>query len=375
MGVATYQPQTPHHPIRMSNRSFNPLALWGRKKVERAASKTSSMVINATQELQMGVDWSAATAICDHLRQEPEHAPEAFVQAILSRLGHQSTHVQLLTLRLLETAIKNCGADLSLPRAVATKPLMAALSALAMNKRPPSRGLFAFRCGNSNLAAADLEDNRREDQHDVHSLARVLIRSWGEGFNAVQEEVPLFSATYLTLLKSGVGFPDLREEEKTVFKMNSPQEDEAAAIMERARLLREMIGQEDGSEGQAVRAQLVAELDRAKEDLQRRIPGLADEALLAISLQSLDQVENALQEYWTHVTAEQSTSAEATQAAADEASSSPQHGEADVQEDSELEQFAPKAPAEVIVYEHVESRNAEIADLLGLSSPRSAPTA
>merc|ERR1712225_123858 len=145
---------------------------------------------------------------------------------------------------------------------------------------------------------------------------------------------------------------------------------------ERARLLREMTGQEDGSEGQAVRAQLVAELDRAKEDLQRRIPGLADEALLAISLQSLDQVENALQEYWTHVTAEQSTSAGATQAAADEASSSsPQHGgEADVQEDSELEQFAPKAPADVIVYEHVESRNAEIADLLGLSSPRSAPT-
>merc|ERR1711924_329780 len=125
--------------------------------------------------------------------------------------------------------------------------------------------------------------------------------------------------------------------------------------------------------GEEMRAEMVAELERIKEDLQRRIPGLEDEAVLALYLQALDQVEAALQEYWTHVTAEQN--ADNQQAAADETPTSfriPERGEEEgerQQKDSELAQYAPSHPADAVVYEHVESRNAEIADLLGLSSP------
>jgi len=359
--------------------------LWSRnKRVDRAEGKMiSTMVVNATQPLQMGVDWTAVTAISDQLRQEEStDAPAAFVKAVVARL-RESARVQLLTLRLLESVMKNAGHDIRIPRAVATKELMAALAALASNKQPRPGGLFNFRCANSNLGM-DLEDGRRYD-HEAQELARVLLRSWAEGFAGVEAEVPLFNTTYMTLLRSGLGFPELSSEERTVFKLRSPFADEVEGIAARVRLLEDMLTQP--SEGDALSprcgvlselgAELCVELDATREDLQRRIPRLDDEEALALYLNVLSMVEDVLQRCWRQ--AEEGSQVADLEADPAEASSSLQVEQHRAEpKDSELSQFAPDDSLPDAADDRrgqigasQDQSTADIADLLGLAAPPS----
>lgn len=332
----------------------------------------------------MGIDWTANTAISDQLRQE--EADHAFVQAIVGRLSHPSRSVQFLALKLLEFCMKNCGQDLRLPRAVATKQMMDALTALAENRRPRARGLFAFRCSNSSLTQgpSSLEDDRHEE-HDVNELARVLIRSWAEGFDAVRTDVPLFGATYQRLLSRGLGFPELNSEEKMEFKLPSPAQVEVEIIGERVRLLRDVLGvAETESPVEDMAGELTGELEQTREELQRRIPGIEDEEALSIYLRALDQVESVLQQYWERVRAKvtEATAAEGSQAEEYEGVA----GESDRdlamgrQKDSELGQYAPSQDEPWPTVPAAPTGTAEnqtsgdIADLLGLNSPRSVPS-
>merc|ERR1719473_656868 len=206
----------------------------------------------------MGVDWTANTLISDQLQQH-EHAPAVFVEAVRDRLRHNSKNVHWLALKLLETCMKNIGQDLRLPRAVATKPLMDALAALAENKRPRS-GLFNLRCTNSNLSAAP-------------------------GFDPVQAEVPLLGEVYLALLRRGLGFPELTSEEKMTFKLPTASQIEVDAIGEQIRLLRDVLSAA-GSDapGDEMARELTAQLEQTREELQRRIPAIQDDGALSIYL-------------------------------------------------------------------------------------------
>merc|ERR1711988_11767 len=177
---------------------------------------------------------------------------------------------------------------------------MTALSALARGDKPRPRGLFAFRCGNSNLATSlDVDDARREEQ-EVQELARVLVKSWAEGFDGVKEEVPLFTDTYDALVAKGIGFPELRDEERTVLEVRSPEEEEAQAVKARADLLIEVLGSEERDA--EVVGELVTELERSKEDLRARVPGVESERGMAAYLMALDRIEAALETYWREVT-------------------------------------------------------------------------
>lgn len=332
------------------------------------------MVVNATQELQMGVDWAANVSISDRIAQDAKTIP-AVITSLRARLSHKSTHVQLLALRLLESCVKN-SQDLAFPRAVATKEIMAALSALASGKKPRGRGgLFGIRCANSNLSN-DMEDARREEQ-EVQELACILIRSWAEGFTAVENSVPLFSATYLELLKKGMGFPDLRSEEKITFRPRSPAQEEAEAITTRVRLLRDLIAAAGSSTGeQDMVGELVSELEITHEGLQRQIPGLdsEQEEALTLYLSALDEVEAVLQEYWEL----QCNHAQSCSTA---------HGEEAVElepQDSELAQYEPAqtmsqvgaldsacgdAGVRPVAEPLTPGASSDLAELLGLNSP------
>jgi len=312
----------------------------------------------------MGVDWSAVLEINDELRHQGTHA--VFVKTIVTRL-RENSRVQLLVLKLLESCMKNIGHDMRLPRAVATKELMASLAALASNKRPRG-GLFNFRCANSNLGP-DLDDGRRPDL-EAQELARVLIRSWAEGFVAVQTEVPLFNDTYMALLRSGLGFPELSTEETIEFKPRSPFADEVEAIQTRVRLLQDMLQPQPevtsprpGMLGE-LGAELAAELEQTREDLQHRIPQLEDEEALALHLGALSQVQEVLQQCY------RSAEEQSSQVAEPKASPSPEQP----QKDSELTQYAPTpSQCDVAIEDHGQISAAQdqaagdIADLLGLT--------
>merc|ERR1711998_415416 len=368
------------HTMSTSSRTLNPLALWGRSRVDRDASRITTMVINATQELQMGVDWTANTLISDQLQQH-EHAPAVFVEAVRDRLRHNSKNVHWLALKLLETCMKNIGQDLRLPRAVATKPLMDALAALAENKRPRS-GLFNFRCTNSHLSAPGFDQDHSE-QHDVNELARILIRSWAEGFEAVQAEVPLLGEVYLALLRRGLGFPELTSEEKMTFKLPTASQIEVDAIGEQIRLLRDVLSAA-GSDapGDEMARELTAQLEQTREELQRRIPAIQDDGALSIYLHALDQVDGVLQEYWERVREKVENTDQTGSQAVPEASpvsADAQRTEASTdanRKDSELTQYAPSEdsawPTVPVTQDQTSGGN--IDDLLGLISPRSAPS-
>jgi len=327
----------------------------------------------------MGVDWTANTLISDQLQQHEN--PAVFVEAVRDRLRHKSKNVHWLALKLLETCIKNVGQDLRLPRAVATKPLMDALAALAENKRPRS-GLFNFRCTNSNLSAPGFEEDQREE-HDVNELARILIRSWAEGFEAVQAEVPLFSEVYLTLLRRGLGFPELTSEEKMTFKLRTASQIEVDAISEQIRLLRDVLSAA-GSDtpGDEIAKELTAQLEQTREELQRRIPAIQEQEALGIYLHALDQVEGVLREYWGRVREKvENMDATGSQAVleASPVSAEAQWNEASTdtnRKDSDLTQYAPSedsaCPAVPVARDRTSGGN--IDDLLGLISPRSAPS-
>merc|ERR1711998_71796 len=338
---------------------LNPLALWGRTNVDRTASKMNNLVLNATQELQLGSDWAANIAVSDLLAREPSAMPTA-VASIVDRLRRPNPHVQLLALMLLESCMKNCGQDdLRFPRAAASNDLLGALALLAVGKNLRPRGLFQFRCASSNLAP-EQEDSRRKEQ-EVQELSRVLLRSWAEGFAAVEADVPLFNATYMRLLKSGVGFPELSAEEKIDFRIRSPAALEAEAIVARVSLFREVLGAaaSDARSDEMV-GELSVELEHTKEDLQQRMPGMEDEETVVLFLEVLRQVEAALLEFGHPGMEASGGVAEGTPAAATEAHA-----------DSQLGEFAPACED---TCQRTRSSD-DLAALLGLNSPTRGPVA
>jgi len=307
------------------------MSLWGRKAQPSPAATMQKMVANATQELLMGPDVSANLAVSDQLAQEPASCA-SFVKAVIARLRHGAAHVQLLSLRLVDFCMKNVD-DLQLPRAVASKELMQILATLATGKAP-RRGFFQFRC-------APVEGGRR--QEEVHELARVLLRSWAEGFTAVEAEVPMFSQVYTGLIKAGVGFPELRTEEQTNFKLSTQaataEEAELGMIMRRVQLFSDVLrAAEGGVQGDEMVSELCLELEQTRNDLQTRMPGVEDEQALVGYLTGLNAIETALQEYSQQI--EGSSTPTGSAVCEQDEDQTPTSAAAQSQKDSQLHEYA-----------------------------------
>lgn len=71
----------------------------------------------------------------------------------------------------------------------------------------------------------DIDIEREKDE--VRTQAMILVRSWAEGFASVTRDVPLFQATYSELQKQGCRFPELNEEDRSIFTppVNVPGEE------------------------------------------------------------------------------------------------------------------------------------------------------
>ncbi|KAK8568545.1 hypothetical protein V6N13_106454 [Hibiscus sabdariffa] len=146
----------------------------------------NSMVEKATSSLLIGPDWARNLEICDLLSRNPVQAKDV-VKGIKKRLGHKNPKVQLLTLTLLETIIKNCG-DLVYMHVVERDILN------------------------------DMIKMVRKKQPDFHVKEKILslIDSWQEAFGA-NSRYPQYYAAYQELLRAGAVFPERSETSAPVF--------------------------------------------------------------------------------------------------------------------------------------------------------------
>ncbi|KAF3658085.1 hypothetical protein FXO38_13378, partial [Capsicum annuum] len=73
-----------------------------------SSSSAAVRVEKATSEFLIGPDWTMNIDICDTINSNQWLAKDT-VKAVKKRLQHKNPKVQLLSLTLLETMVKNCG--------------------------------------------------------------------------------------------------------------------------------------------------------------------------------------------------------------------------------------------------------------------------
>ncbi|XP_024519677.1 TOM1-like protein 4 [Selaginella moellendorffii] len=140
----------------------------------------ASLVDKATSDLLIGPDWGRNLEICDALNNDPGQAKEV-VKAARKRLAHKNPTVQLLTLTVLETLVKNCGD--AVHQQVAEKDVLH-----EMVKIVKKRG--------------DLS---------VREKILGLLDSWQEAFGGQRGRYPQFFSAYDELRRSGVDFPQRQD--------------------------------------------------------------------------------------------------------------------------------------------------------------------
>ncbi|KAJ7524138.1 hypothetical protein O6H91_18G079800 [Diphasiastrum complanatum] len=137
----------------------------------------TSLVEKATSDLLIGPDWGMNLEICDIVNSDPGQAKDV-VKAAKKRLGNKSPKVQILTLTVLETLIKNCGD--AIHHQVAEKDVLHEMVKIVKKK-------------------GDMA---------VREKILVLLYSWQEAFGGSRGRYPQYYAAYDELRRMGVEFPE-----------------------------------------------------------------------------------------------------------------------------------------------------------------------
>ncbi|CAA3008561.1 TOM1 2 [Olea europaea subsp. europaea] len=140
----------------------------------------NSKVDRATSDMLIGPDWAMNVEICDICNRDPVQAKD-IVKGIKRRLGSKNPKVQLLSLTLLETIVKNCGEVVH--AYVAEKDVLREMVKI-VKKKP--------------------------DFH-VKEKVLVLIDTWQEAFGGPRARYPQYFVAYQDLLRLGAVFPQRSE--------------------------------------------------------------------------------------------------------------------------------------------------------------------
>jgi hypothetical protein len=81
---------------------------WPRDMKAINEMAASGIVDKATSDMLIGPDWVLNLELCDVINSDPMQSRDV-IKAVKKRLSNRNPVVQLLTLTVLETLIKNCG--------------------------------------------------------------------------------------------------------------------------------------------------------------------------------------------------------------------------------------------------------------------------
>ncbi|XP_047327863.1 TOM1-like protein 8 [Impatiens glandulifera] len=245
----------------------------------------NSLVDRATSDHLSGPDWGKNLEISDICNRDATQAKEA-IKGIKKRLQSKSSKVQLLTLILLDTLVKNCGDVIHAN--VVDKDLLCDMVKMA-KKKPDFR---------------------------VKEKILILIDTWQEALGGARAKHSQFYASYLDLLRTGIVFPQRSEKAPSLIKPNkqngessSPSEDEfpilssteiqnARGIMDvLAEMLNVLEPKNKEDLGQDVITDLVSQCRTYKQRVVHLVNSTSDELLLRQGLALNDELQRLLAKY------------------------------------------------------------------------------
>ncbi|XP_059305277.1 TOM1-like protein 6 isoform X1 [Lycium ferocissimum] len=141
-----------------------------------SSSSASVRVEKATSEFLIGPDWTMNIDICDTINSNQWLAKD-IVKAVKKRLQHKNPKVQLLSLTLLETMVKNCGDNMHFQ--IAERSILQDMVKIVKKKT---------------------------DMH-VRDKVLVLLDSWQEAFGGPGGKYPQYYWAYEELRRAGIQFP------------------------------------------------------------------------------------------------------------------------------------------------------------------------
>ncbi|XP_050244088.1 TOM1-like protein 6 [Quercus robur] len=143
------------------------------------ASSSSSATVaveKATSDLLMSPDWTMNIDICDSVNSHQWQAKDV-VKAVKKRLQNRNSQVQLLSLTLLETMVKNCG------------------------------DYVHFQIAEKKILEEMIKIVRKKADMQVRDKILGLLDSWQEAFGGPGGKYPQYYHAYEELRRSGVEFP------------------------------------------------------------------------------------------------------------------------------------------------------------------------
>ncbi|XP_048319916.2 TOM1-like protein 6 [Ziziphus jujuba] len=141
-----------------------------------SSSSATVAVEKATSDLLISPDWTMNIDICDSVNSHHWQAKDV-VKALKRRLQHRNSKVQLLSLTLLETMVKNCG------------------------------DYVHFQIAERNILGEMIKIVRKKADMQVREKILVLLDSWQEAFGGPGGKYPQYYWAYEELRRSGVVFP------------------------------------------------------------------------------------------------------------------------------------------------------------------------
>ncbi|XP_022157290.1 TOM1-like protein 6 [Momordica charantia] len=141
-----------------------------------SSSSAIVAVEKATSDLLISPDWTMNIDICDSINSNQWQAKDV-MKAVKRRLQHKSPRVQLLSLTLIETMVKNCG------------------------------DYVHYQIAEKNILGEMIKILKKKADMNVRDKILVLLDSWQEAFGGPGGKHPQYYWAYDELRRSGIEFP------------------------------------------------------------------------------------------------------------------------------------------------------------------------
>ncbi|CAH1433453.1 unnamed protein product [Lactuca virosa] len=267
-----------------------------------SSSSANSAVVRvdkATSEFLNGPDWTINIDICDTINANPWLVKDV-VKALKKRLQHKNPHVQLLSLTLLETMVKNCGDNVH------------------------------YQIAERNILPEMIKIVKKKTDMRVREKILVLLDSWQEAFGGRGGKYPQYYLAYDELRQAGVQFPHRSPDAAPIFTppvthpsvgptqpnygmpsnsttrldeaMASEIENLSMSVIESMRnvsdLLSEMLQEVDPNDRAAIKDEVIVDVvDRCRSNqkkLMQMLASTSDEELLGQGIELNDNLQTVL---------------------------------------------------------------------------------